>query len=166
MGKLLILVRFFYTIRDLVVRTIVRRRFPCVVLMPGVLLLIVLGLCLREPLCLLRLPATALHLQRYLRRQIPFHHFGVHQRNLPDHAVLNPLWLCKIHHWNDLKCLIVFGFFGFGGIHHDTVGLEIGASDSSAELMQLGQSETLCILDQHDRGIRDIDSDFDYGSGN
>ena len=51
-----------------------------------------------------------------------------------------------------------------GGIHHDTVGLEIGASDSSAELMQLGQSETLCILDQHDRGIRDIDSDFDYGS--
>src|SRR5204863_6145953 len=34
-------------------------------------------------------------------------------------------------------------------------------ANSAPELMQLGQSETLCVLNQHDTGIGNVDPDFD-----
>ena len=40
------------------------------------------------------------------------------------------------------------------------------ASHTAAELMKLGQTKALRILDHHDRDIRNIHTDFDNGRGN
>ena len=39
----------------------------------------------------------------------------------------------------------------------------VPAPDAPAELMQLRQTETLGILDQHDGGVGNIDAHFDHG---
>ncbi len=42
------------------------------------------------------------------------------------------------------------------------VRLPLAASDAPAQLMQLREAEAIGIHDQHDRGVRDIDADFDH----
>ena len=39
------------------------------------------------------------------------------------------------------------------------------AADAAAELVELGDAEAFCLLDDHDGGIGDIDADFDDGGG-
>ncbi len=46
------------------------------------------------------------------------------------------------------------------------VGLRRAAADASAQLVQLGETESVRTLDQHDGGIRHIHTDFDDGCGN
>ena len=40
------------------------------------------------------------------------------------------------------------------------------APDAAAQLVQLGESEALGVLDHHDGGVRHVDADFDDGRGN
>src|ERR1700682_2708853 len=81
------------------------------------------------------------------------------------------------------KLEIGFGDFkAVGGAHHgfeagagfvghahradkDAVGFLRAAADASAKLMKLREAEALGVLDDHDRGVGDIDADFDDGGG-
>ena len=45
----------------------------------------------------------------------------------------------------------------------ETVALVIGAADAAAELVELGEAETLSAFDDNDRGIGDVDAHFDDG---
>jgi hypothetical protein len=45
-----------------------------------------------------------------------------------------------------------------------TVALVIAPPDAAPQLMKLCQTETLRILDQHDRSVGNVHSDFDDGS--
>ena len=45
------------------------------------------------------------------------------------------------------------------------VGLFLSASDSSAQLMELGESEALGVFNYHKAGARHVDSDLDDGGG-
>src|SRR6202022_3184048 len=46
--------------------------------------------------------------------------------------------------------------------HEDAIGLGGAPADASAQLVKLGETEALCVLDHHNRGIGHIDSDFDH----
>lgn len=47
----------------------------------------------------------------------------------------------------------------------DAVGGVGAASDASAELVELGESEAVGVVDEHDGGVGDVDADFDDGGG-
>src|SRR5437667_911966 len=47
------------------------------------------------------------------------------------------------------------------GRHQNTKRLMRAASDTAPQLMELRNTETLCMFDQHDGGVRDIHADFD-----
>ena len=47
-------------------------------------------------------------------------------------------------------------------IQQDAERLVRTAADAAAQLVQLRQAEPLGVLDQHDRGVRDVDADFDH----
>src|SRR6266508_5843129 len=51
-------------------------------------------------------------------------------------------------------------------VKQDAVACAGTAPDSSAQLVQLREAETLSALDHHQRGVRYIDSDFDYRGAN
>ena len=51
-------------------------------------------------------------------------------------------------------------------IKQNAVAFDRAAPDPSAELMQLRESQTLGVLDNHQARIRHIDSHFDYGCRN
>ncbi len=55
--------------------------------------------------------------------------------------------------------------FYLTSIEKNTVRLRAASADASAELMKLGQAETLRILHHHHRGIRHVDADLDDGRG-
>ena len=42
------------------------------------------------------------------------------------------------------------------------VGLLGAAADAAAELVELGEAEPVCLLDDHDRRVRDVDADLDH----
>jgi len=73
----------------------------------------------------------------------------------------------------DLEAVIGFGHYlesgaGFLAVvigDQDTVRLMRTASHAASELMELTEAEAVGILDDHDGGVRDIDADFDDGSG-
>ena len=48
----------------------------------------------------------------------------------------------------------------------NTPGFALSASDTSAQLMQLGKTEALGILHDHQAGIRHVDAHLDDGRGN
>ena len=39
------------------------------------------------------------------------------------------------------------------------------APDAAAELVQLGQTEAVCAVDHHHRGVGHVDANFDHGGG-
>ena len=41
----------------------------------------------------------------------------------------------------------------------------LAAADAPAQLVELRQSEALGVLDDHDRGVGDVDADLDDGGG-
>src|SRR5437870_4135743 len=49
--------------------------------------------------------------------------------------------------------------------HQDTQRLLGAAPDTAAQLMKLRKPEPFCVLNEHDGGVRDIDSNFDDGRG-
>src|SRR5258708_6502622 len=51
------------------------------------------------------------------------------------------------------------------GGDEDAMGFLRAAADASAKLVELGEAETLGVLDDHDGGVRDVDADFDDGGG-
>ncbi len=59
--------------------------------------------------------------------------------------------------------------FGFGGDlgagEENAEGLGGAATDAAAELMKLGEAETVCMFHHHDGGVGDVDADFDDGGG-
>ena len=55
------------------------------------------------------------------------------------------------------------GSFGIG--EEDAVGFVLAASDAAAELVDLGEAETLGVVEDEEVRIWDIDPDFDDGGG-
>ena len=55
-----------------------------------------------------------------------------------------------------------FGLF-FAAVEEYTVGLFLTAAYAASQLVELGEAEALGILDQNDRGVGNIDADFDDG---
>lgn len=49
--------------------------------------------------------------------------------------------------------------------HEETVGLHGVSSDAAAELVELGESKSFGVFDDHDGGGGDVDSNFDDGGG-
>src|SRR5216684_4319304 len=45
------------------------------------------------------------------------------------------------------------------------MGFLRAAADAPAKLVELGESEALGVLDDHDGGVGDVDADFDDGGG-
>ena len=52
------------------------------------------------------------------------------------------------------------GLFGLGSTDENTIALEFSTSYTSPQLVQLCQTEALCVLHHHYRGIGNIDADF------
>ena len=49
---------------------------------------------------------------------------------------------------------------------HEQAHRRLAASaDAAAELVQLADPEPVSVHDDHDRGVRDVDSDLDHGGG-
>lgn len=51
------------------------------------------------------------------------------------------------------------------GRDQDAMGLLRAAADAPAKLVQLGEAEAFRVLNDHDRGVGDVDTDFDDSSG-
>src|SRR5208337_5593558 len=57
-----------------------------------------------------------------------------------------------------------FAFFGnLPTVHQHTIRLRRAAPDTSAQLVELRQSEAVGVLDHHDGRVGNIDADFDHG---
>ena len=54
-------------------------------------------------------------------------------------------------------------FLSLGLVHQYAIGLPFSTSDTTAQLMQLCQSESIGIFDHDQSRIRDIDPDFNNG---
>ena len=65
--------------------------------------------------------------------------------------------------FQDLQFMKGFGFFGCG--EEDTIAFVDAAAHTSPELMELCETKTFCVLDEHDGGVWDVDTDFDDGGG-
>ncbi len=53
----------------------------------------------------------------------------------------------------------------FGSASRNTSPVHVTAPDAPSQLMQLRQSEALGVLDDHDRGVGNVDTHFDDGGG-
>ncbi len=59
-----------------------------------------------------------------------------------------------------------FQAFRLGGVGEEkAIALKFSARDAAAQLVQLRQAEAIGIENRHERGVRDIDADFDDGGG-
>jgi len=49
--------------------------------------------------------------------------------------------------------------------YQDAIAFGGATSDAPAELVELGEAEALGVVDDHDRGVGDVDANFDDGGG-
>ena len=64
---------------------------------------------------------------------------------------------------HDLETLLVFLTLVVGD--KDAVGLVPAAANAAAQLVELGEAEALGVFNQHERGVRHVDTDLDDGGG-
>src|SRR5581483_1197953 len=57
------------------------------------------------------------------------------------------------------------GFWIFGGSDEDAMRIVRATANAPAQLMELGEAETLGVLDEHDGGIGNVEADFDERRG-
>ena len=64
-----------------------------------------------------------------------------------------------------LPYAFVGGGAAFGGVVEEADGVISAASNTAAELVELGDAEVFGFADHDDGGIGDVDADFDDGGG-